>query len=191
MKSRMVFSPITALLILFLLVNPTLGQDSEPDEQQEKSNNRQGWIKFSDGSILLPITAIEWGAPDRWSFTSLYVSSVWRAEDEVENKKTWHHNLHASLSPGLSGGRFGIGYGLIFDPPESRNFGIVSSCRAVLLRSWGNPLSASPDRTYAGAEFKVSLSIMFSVSVGYYSQISDSGDDEKEQFWGFHCGVGI
>ena len=133
---------------------------------------------------LLPITAIEWGAPDRLSFTSLYVSSVWRAEDEVENKKTWHQNLHASLSPGLSGGRVGIGYGLIFNP-------IVSSCRAVLLRSWGNPLFASPDRTYAGAEFKVSLSFLLSVSVGYYSQISDSGDDEKEQFWGFHCGVGI
>ena len=133
---KMGFNPITALLILFLLVNPTLGQDSEPDEQQQKSDNRKGWIQFSDGSILLPITAIEWGAPDRWSFTSLYVSSVWRAEDEVENKKTWHHNLHASLSPGLSGGRFGIGYGLIFDPPpgiERFWYCQFLPCRAVAL----------------------------------------------------------
>ena len=191
MKSRIVLSSITTLLILFLLVNPTWGQDSEPDEQQRKSKNRQGWLRISDRVLLLPITAVEWGTPDRWSFSSLLIYRAWAVDDEEESKKTWHHNFHTSLSPGLSGGRIGIGYGLIFDPPEWRDFGIVSSYRAVLLRSWGNPLFASPDRTYAGAEFKVSLSFLFSVSVGYYSQISDSGDDEKEQFWGFHCGVGI
>ncbi len=191
MKSRPVLSPLSALLILFLSVSPTWGQDSESDESQKKSRNRQGMLRFSDGSVLLPITAIEWGAPDRWSFSSMYVTSVWYEEPEEENKKNWHPNLHASFSPGLSGGRIGIGYGLIFDPPESRDFGIISSCRAVLLRSWGNPLFASPDRTFAGAEFKVSLSFLFSIGVGYYTQISDSDGEEKEQFWGFHLGVGI
>jgi len=191
MKFRRLFNSTIALLILILSVNSTLGQDTKPDEKQQKSKNRQGMIHFSDGSILLPITAVEWGAPDRWSFTTMYVSSVWRDEDEVENKKTWHSNLHATLSPGLSGGRLGLGYGLIYDPPEWGDFGIVSSFRAVLLRSWGHPLSASAGRTYAGAELKVSLSFLLSISVGYYSQISDPGNDSTEEFWGFHCGFGI
>ena len=60
-----------------------------------------------------------------------------------------------------------------------------------MLRTWGNPLFTLPDRTFVGAELKISFTGRIGAGVGYYLQLSDSGDEEQEQFWGFHPGVGI
>ena len=95
-----------------------------------------------------------------------------------------------SLSPGLSGGRLGVGYIGIYSPASMKGFALISELRGVLLRTWGNPLSTSADVTFAGAEVKICLSWLLNVSAGYYSPISDSNKNIKS-FWGFHFGIGI
>jgi hypothetical protein len=143
-------------------------------------------FSLSGRDVILPITALEWGAPDRWSFTSMYAHFL----HERSNERTWHHSLTATLSPGWSGGRFGLGYLNIFDPPQSGDFGLISSLRVVLLRTWGEPLYASGDKTFGGLELKFGLPWL-AAGVGYYAQISDPGVEERDRLWGFHCGVGL
>ncbi|TKJ41634.1 hypothetical protein CEE37_03445 [candidate division LCP-89 bacterium B3_LCP] len=182
MKFRYILKVAYAVLLLFLLAQPVWSQEGK----QKKSQNSRGMLRLSDQDVILPITSIEWGTPDRWSITSRYVHMFERDRDN----KTWLNNLSITLSPGISGGRFGIGYQSIFSPPSMPDFGVFSEARVVLLRTWGNPISAVSDRTYAGAEIRSSLSFLFNIGIGYYKQISDSNGNGGD-FYGFHVGVGI
>ena len=110
--------------------------------------------------------------------------------EKDRDNKTWLHNLSISLSPGIAGGRLGIGYQGIFSPRSMKDFGVFSEARVVLLRTWGNPLSTVSNRTFVGAEIRSSLSFLINLGIGYYTQISDSNSD-REQFYGFHIGIGI
>ncbi|MBU0518747.1 hypothetical protein KKA00_12790 [bacterium] len=175
-----------AFVLIFLFAHPVWSQESEQSTKQKKSGGGRGMIQLSDQDVILPITSIEWGSPDRWSITSRYVHMFQTDRDN----KTWLHNLSISLSPGITGGRFGIGYQGIFSPRSMPDFGVFSEARVVLLRTWGNPISAVPDRTYAGAEIRGSLSFLFNIGIGYYKQISDSNGNSGD-LYGFHVGVGI
>ena len=143
-------------------------------------------FRLSDQDVILPITSIEWGSPDRWSFTSRYVHEL----DKDKEDREWHHSLSVAFSPGISGGRFGIGYLLLYDPKSSSDFGIFGEARTVLLRTWGNPLATDPDITFIGAEIRTAISFLLNLGVGYYKPIPDS-DGDNEGFFGFHVGVGI
>ena len=175
-----------AFVLIFLFAHPVWSQESEETEKPKKSGGGRGMLQLSDQDVILPITSIEWGTPDRWSITSRYVHMFQKDRDN----KTWLHNLSITLSPGISGGRFGIGYQGIFSPRSIPDFGVFSEARVVLLRTWGNPLSTVTNRTFIGAEIRGSLSFLFNIGIGYYKQISAPNSD-RDQFYGFHVGVGI
>lgn len=174
------------VLIMSLFASQAWGQDTEKSKPKKKPPNKQGVFRLSERDIFLPITSIEWGNPDRLSITSRYIREL----DKRKEKRTWHNNLSVSISPGISGGRIGFGYLGLFDPRSMSDFGIFAEVRVVLLRTWWNPLSTSSGRTFWGSELRVALSFLINLGIGYYKQISDS-DDPKENFYGFHVGVGI
>jgi len=140
----------------------------------------------SGQNVFLPITSIEWGSPDRLSITSRYIREL---DNKRENQR-WHNNLSVSLSPGISGGRIGFGYLGLFDPQPNNDFAVFTEARIVLLRTWWNPLSTSSARTFLGGELRVAISFLLNVGIGYYKQISSSAAP-KDNFYGFHIGVGI
>jgi hypothetical protein len=186
MNFRQLLNVPFAVFIMFLFANLVWGQESDQTEKQKKSSPPKLMLRLSDQDVILPITSIEWGTPDRWSFTSRYVHMFEKDRDN----KTWLNNITVTLSPGISGGRFGIGYQGILSRRSTLGFTLLSEARIVLLRTWGNPLSAVTDRTYLGAEIRSSFSWLINLGVGYYSQIS-STDNHSEHFYGFHIGVGI
>ena len=61
--------PYTFVLI-FLFAHPVWSQESEQSTKQKKSGGGRGMLQLSDQDVILPITSIEWGTPDRWSITS-------------------------------------------------------------------------------------------------------------------------
>ncbi|UCC79300.1 MAG: hypothetical protein JSW64_13660 [Candidatus Zixiibacteriota bacterium] len=181
MKLKCIQNIIYGIIVFVFSVGFVSAQDPEHKPPNEKSV-----FRLSERDIILPITSIEWGSPDRWSITSRYIREL----DERKEKRTWHNNLSVSISPGISGGRIGFGYLGLFDPQSMSDFGVFFEARAVLLRTWGNPLSTSPNRTFWGGELRVALSFLLNLGVGYYKQLSNS-DGLKDSFYGFHIGVGI
>jgi len=174
--------------ILFLLfcVNAVFSQEAEEKVEPKAKSNKKFVVRLSEQDLIIPVTSIEWGIPDRWSFTSTYAHEF----DKNRDRKTWHHNLCVTISPGISGGRLGLGYLNIFDPKSGQDFGLLSQARIVLLRTWGNPLSTSSNRTFLGGEIRSSLTGLLNLGIGYYIQMSDSEGD-KDNLFGFHIGIGI
>lgn len=91
--------------ILAGLALPAWSQEEAPAAEQQNRPVRLMW-RLGPKDMLLPVTSIEWGVPDRWSITSRYVHIF----DKTRNTFT------ISLSPGTDGGRFGMGYQHIFFP---------------------------------------------------------------------------
>lgn len=177
------------IVILFLLLfcaNTIFSEEAEEPVKKKKSRNSLIMLRLSDWDVILTLSSIEWGTPDRWSITSRYIHEM----EKERNGKTWLHNLGLFLSPGVSGGRLGVDYLVIYTPDSWGDFALLGDLRAVLLRTWGNPLSTSSDATFAGAEFKICLSFLLNVSAGYYSPIENTNENISP-FWGFHLGVGI
>lgn len=186
MKIRQILKVSYVVSLLLLFAHPVWSQDSLQTANPKKSSPRRLMFQLSDQDVILPITSIEWGTPDRWSITSRYMHMF----EKDRNNKTWLNNFTITLSPGTTGGRFGIGYLSIYDPGSETYLDIISEARVVLLRTWGNPLTTLPNRTFVGAEIRTSLSFLFNVGIGYYIQISGP-DSDREQFYGFHVGIGI
>ncbi|UCF64009.1 MAG: hypothetical protein JSW33_15820 [bacterium] len=181
MESR-TYCTIVTILLLILIINTISSQESE-----KKGRPNQGLVfRLSEQDVILPITAIEWGYPDRWSFTSRYIHGF----HKEKKRRMWDHNLGVFLSPGLSGGRLGIGYLGIYSPASLREFALFSELRGILLRTWGNPLSVNPNETFWGAELKICISWLLNASVGYYLPIKNSTKN-TDSFLGFHVGIGI
>ncbi len=185
MKSRTLFIMSFSIFLMFL-VQPSWSQDTEDRDAFRKPRNKRLMFQFSDQDLLLPITSIEWGSPDRWSFTSRYVHMFEKDRDN----KIWLNNFCATLSPGISGGRLAIGYNCIFSPSSVPHFSLLSEIRAVILRTWGNPLYADTDQTFAGAEIRFSPGGWLNVGFGYFKPISDSNKSRKN-IYEMHFGVGI
>lgn len=170
------------VFLLFLFTYPVWSQNQEPTEIRPNSWEVHA---LSHQDVVLTISSIEWGTPDRWSITSRYVHMF----EKYRDNRKWLNNLNITLSPGLAGGRFGIGYSGMYIPPKMKDLGFPIEVRAVLLRTWGNPLSTLSNRTFAGGEFRIGC-ILINLGIGYYTQISGS-DSNREQFYGFHVGVGM
>lgn len=173
------------LLFLFLLICVSNIYSEESKKKKHSGMGKFFLIKLSEQDKIMPIILIEWGQPDRWSFTARYIHDFHKEKTSI----TWRNNAGIFLSPGVSGGRLGVGYLGIYSPSSKslQGTGLLSEIRAVMLRTWGNPLSTSSDTTFAGAEFKLSFFI-FNVCAGYYSPISNK---EIEPFWGMHFGIGV
>ena len=165
-----------------LFTNTILSQESEQPVKKRESRNSWIMLHLSDQDVILTLSSIEWGTPDRWSITSRYIHGF-----EKERKRiTWRNSVGISLSPGLSGGRLGVGYLGIYSPASMKALALISELRGVLLRTWGNPLSTSTNSTLVGAEVKICLSWLINVSAGYYSPITS---ENIKSFWGFHFGI--
>ncbi|NQU06274.1 MAG: hypothetical protein HQ568_09300 [Calditrichaeota bacterium] len=186
MKIRHILHALLVAFLILTFIHPVWCLESEQDTIEKKSQNRQLMMRLSEQDLILPISSIEWGTPDRWSFTSRYIHNF--GKDRCN--KTLLNSLTMTLSPGISGGRFGIGYQGVLSPKSMGDLAILSEARVVLLRTWGNPLSSDPDLTFVGAEIRTSIHFLLNIGIGYYEQISDSNGDPK-QFYGFHIGIGI
>ena len=143
-------------------------------------------MRLSPRDVLLPITSVEWGTPDRWSFTSRYVHGF---EDHRGHVPRRDH-ITVTLSPGTAGGRLGVGYYGLFELKDKRDLIIVIESRAVLLRTWGSPLETEADRTFAGIELRGGIGPFCNVGVGWYRQVSSS-DGETYLIIGVHLGIGM
>ena len=181
--SRMLQTMGTVLLLLGLTL-PVWSQEETPAEK--KSRPVQLMWRLAPQDVLLPVTSIEWGIPDRWSVTARYIHEF----DTYRGYLPWRNNFSVSLSPGTDGGRLGVGYYGLYSLKDKKDFGIFLESRAVLLRTWGNPLETKPGRTFAGAELRGALGFVFNVGVGWYRQIS-AHEGPADAFWGLHVGFGI
>ena len=173
-----------ALLLLFLLVCVSNIFGEEPIRKKHSGKGRFFLIELSEQDKILPIILIEWGKPDRWSFTSRYIHDFHKERTSIP----WRNNAGIFFSPGVSGGRLGVNYLGIYSPSSKslQGTGFLSEIRAVLLRTWGNPLITNPDTTFAGGEIKLSF-FVFNISAGFYSPITN---ETTKSFWGFHLGLG-
>lgn len=179
----------TAALVLLSLAAPAsagTGKETSGPALRRLLMPYQG-----EQDVVLAVSSVEWGAPDRWSFTTRYVHMFDRKAER--DTKPWLSNLSVTLSPGTTGGRLGIGYQAIYTPKRSKpgsDFGLLGEARAVLLRTWGRPLVTGADRTFAGGEARISLQGVVNVGVGYYRRVSGTTDD-RDSFWGCHVGIGM
>jgi hypothetical protein len=168
-------------LLLLALALPAWSQEDQPSPPKKTHMN------LSDQDGIFP-TSVEWGTPDRWSFTMRYIHMF----EKDPNNKRWLHNLTVTLSPGTDGGRLGVGYQAIFSPKvvSDPDFAMFFEGRAVLLRTWSNPLETEANRTYVGAEIRFAPTILSNIGVGYYWQVSSSYGS-RDSFWGYHIGIGM
>lgn len=182
-RLRLIQSMLTGLTLIALAL-PGWSQDP-PETEKKQRPVRLVW-NLGPQDVILPVTSVEWGIPDRWSLTARYIHMF----DQDRDDKPWLNNFTISLSPGTDGGRLGIGYQGIYTPPGKSDMALFAEARAVLLRTWGNPLETEANRTFAGIEVRGALSFICNVGVGWYRQVS-SHEGPPDSFWGMHIGFGI
>lgn len=178
-----------ALCIISLLLTFTLPVWTLEAVQPTLHNESQGsWLiaRPSDQDVFLLISSIEWGSPDRWSFTSRFVHMF----NKDRTNRTWLNNLTFTLCPGTDGGRLGLGYQGILTSRSMIGMTLLNEIRVDLLRTWGNPIATASGRTFVGVELRSSFAGIFNLGTGYYTQISATSD-RQGLFWRFHIGVGI
>ena len=108
-----------------LILGSTLrgwSQDTPPPEDKPKGFALA--VELGPDDVFLPITSIEWGIPDRWSFTARYIHMF----DKDRDNKPFLNNLTVSLSPGTDGGRLGIGWQGIYSLKKLTIFWNLSQC---------------------------------------------------------------
>ncbi len=169
---------------------------ADPAWSQEVARTRKpktGIARFffpTDQDVFLPVTTVEWGSPDRWSFSARYIHMFQKERDHVRVL----HNFTVTLSPGTAGGRVGAGYENIFTIRKSRpgreGLTLLSEAKVVALRTWGHPIGTDAHQTFVGGELRTSLAGVANIGVGYYVPCATAAGHPKA-FWGLHFGVGI
>jgi hypothetical protein len=172
-------------LFLWLTLTTLLSAQTTPDSD-EKAPSPGLSFRLSNQDVLLPITSIEWGLPDRWSFTTRYVHEF----DISRKPMARRDNFTIICSPATAGMRFGMGYQAIFNQLSGQSFLTFFEARAVALYSWGTPYSAPTHVTFLGGELRCVFFIVFNVGIGYYVPASSSSSND-DALWGFHIGLGI
>jgi hypothetical protein len=191
MTMARVVSVCCTLLLSFVLAVPARSQGATRTPKPKHGIARLFFP--TDQDAIVPITSIEWGAPDRLSFTSRYVHMFQKERDY----KRVLHNFTVTLSPGQAGGRLGAGYLNVWntgtssaDRKKKTGVTLLSEARVVALRTWGHPIAADAGRTFAGVELRTSVTGVVNVGVGYYAPVGSSPGDRKS-FFGLHAGVGM
>ena len=190
---RVCFSTLRTFCALLLLGFALPAWSQEPAPTPKPKSPLQRLFFPTDQDAFVPITSLEWGAPDRWSFTSRYIHIF----DKDRDHTRLLHNFTLTLSPGTAGGRLGAGYLNVYNtgkggPASGKKNGItlLSEARAVLVRTWGKSLMTDANRKFAGVELRTSLAGIINLGVGYYSPIGAPPGDRKS-FFGLHAGVGM
>ena len=178
-----------AVLMLLAVTEPAWSQGAA-----HAAKPRHGLARLmfpTDQDAIIPVTSVEWGTPDRWSFTARYVHMFQKERDY----KRVLHNVTVTLTPGTAGGRMGAGYENIFNtrkyrPGHRDGVTLLSEAKVVVLRTWGQPMSTDANHTFIGGELSTSLAGVVNLGMGYYSPGS-TADGRPKAFWGVHAGVGI
>lgn len=169
--------PVLAATILLLFAGSLAPQQADADSARP----RLAW-RLSERATLLPITTVQWGAPERWSFTSRLVYRLTSAQ----------HGQHLSwtlgLSPGTGGARAHTGILGIYTFRSHRAPAIRWGASAAVLRTWGHPLGADAWRTWGGMELSGGLPPLLLVGIGRYWPI---GAGDAKPVWGVRVGFGI
>lgn len=166
-----------------LLALAALAAPAQPAGRGWQGAQHRWFGALSEDDVLLPVSAIEWGVPDRWSVTARY-QHMFTKDRNARPLKPWIHSAAVTLSPGTDGGRLGAGYQGIWRLQAP----VLVEARVVALRTWGHPLTTAPGRTFLGPEVRCSLTGVVNVGAGWYRRV-DGGPPES--FWGLHCGVGM
>lgn len=167
-----------------LLLCGAAGLAQEPRQGWQGSRNQYASFLSKD-DILLPLTSVEWGVPDRWSVTARYIHLFTKDRDR-KNGPVWIHGFTATLSPGTDGGRLGLGYSGV----HRGRVPVLPEARLVLLRTWGHPLQTQAGRNFLGPELRLSVVGVANGGVGWYRALS-TAHGPRETFWGFHLGFGL
>jgi hypothetical protein len=177
---------LAALLFIMLGATPAWGA-TQAQTGREPPLRRLILVHQGEHVAVLSVSSIEWGTPDRWSFTSrgAYMFGSEYARDHAR----WINTVALTASPGLGGGRVGLGYWFVPRAKAGSDLGLFE-VRAVLLRTWGHPLVVGPDRTFAGGELRGSLVGFLNAGAGWYGRFQGA-EGGRDQFWGFHIGVGL
>ena len=86
------------LIIVVILMSLLCSGGASSQEPEKKSRpNQKLVIRLSEQDVILPITSIEWGHPDRWSFTSRYVHGF----EKERKRRTWQNNIALLLFGGV------------------------------------------------------------------------------------------
>lgn len=156
---------------------------AQSSERGWQGANHRFFGALTEDDMLLPVSSIEWGAPDRWSLTARYVHMFTR-DRNARPLKPRIHSATVTLSPGTDGARLGAGYQGVW----RLKVPLLVEARLVALRTWGHPLSTVPGRTFLGPEFRCSITGVGNLGAGWY-RCSSGGP--VESFWGVHCGFGM
>ena len=93
----------------------------------------------------------------------------------------WGRGILLQIEPGVAGGKLGIGYG--------RKEGTGGDAiKAVLLRTWGDPVLADENATYVGLEASVSV---FALRLGLGPLYRVTDVDEDDSRWSSILGIGM
>jgi hypothetical protein len=176
---------VSSVFLVLLAASSIHGQEAEHAGKRAQAS-RWFVVRLSDQDVLLPVSSIEWGTPDRWSLTARYIHMF--VKDRAD--RTVLNNLVIALSPGTAGGRLAIGHQSIVSPRSMPDVHILSEARLVILRTWGNPLSTVADRTFVGGEIRGSPGSVINIGIGYFTQLHNS-NGRRDHVLGFHIGVGM
>jgi len=89
------------------------------------------------------------------------------------------------LQPGVAGGSLNVGWMPVSFAAQGTQ-AIGAGVKARLLRTWGSPWGADPDRTYAGVEAAVVVGIK--ASVGVLWKLGSSAGRKTVVTWGVGIG---
>ena len=185
MTNNSITSILAFVMCIIGISVPALCQEAALKQSEEHHGSVLA-AKLGPDDVILPVTAVEWGTPDRWSLTARYILMFTRDRDH----RSRIDSVTAALIPGTDGARLTAGYQGIFKVFGMKDAALFVEPRAVLLRTWGHPLRTKPDRTFAGAEMNLSTGFFGGLGAGWYRQIS-SHEGRPDSFWGIHIGFGI
>ncbi|OGF68237.1 MAG: hypothetical protein A2Y62_16065 [Candidatus Fischerbacteria bacterium RBG_13_37_8] len=133
---------------------------------------------MTDNDIISPIASVEYGRPDRLSFSTQFLHLF----PTINTENITQFYVAASISPGIGGIRFKTGIAYVF-----RDAGWVH-VDAVYLHTWWLSSVASSNRNYLGIEARVAIILTF--GIGYYWRIGET-TDSPSRFFGYHVGYGF
>jgi hypothetical protein len=166
---------------------PAAAQDAQTPSAGEKLHRRFNWLggQLTDRDLVLWLAGVEFGVPAGPAFNSRYFHR-WGEDRGGRNPAGAWRYFTVSLSPGINGGRIGLGFGAL-------NLGkplVGAELRAAMIRTWRNPISTEPNLTFAGPEARVLLFDAVSAGIGYYWQVSP-GRSPGDRLLGGQIGLGF
>jgi hypothetical protein len=191
-KWKIIFYMPAAAAILFLSMTPAQAQENNNRTPKDSTAEKKGFgirdiilHKFSDDDVSILITSIEWGVPDRWSFTSRYVHMFTQNRDT----QSLINNFTATISPGIDALRISAGYQAILTKRFWIGVDLLNELRFTWMHTWNKPIIALKNENYGGIELRSSFTGLLNMGFGYFLPLSSSS--KSGSLICIHAGVGI